>query len=201
MHIGSADQISQGIDYDEQGLEILRSLNDKPGIASALNILGELTRVLGDDAASKRYYEESLAVVKETGERWREAMLYSNLCYLACHGQDFELALQHIRKGFQLVQEINNEYWFAYLLGTAAGPAAGFGRWEDAARLLGASHGLYDKLGSMNQPADQVEHDRTEANIRRELGDQAFEATWKEGHEIPIDEMLSFVLNELGLES
>lgn len=201
MYLENEGEIKQGIAYAEQGLEILRSIDDKPGMASALNILGELTRVLGDDAASKRYYEESLAVVKETGERWREAMLYSNLCYLACHGQDFELALQHIRKAIQLVQEINNEYWFAYLLGTAAGPAAGLGRWEDAARLLGASDGLYEKLGSMNQPADQVEHESMEANIRTELGGQAFEAAWEAGHEVPTDEMISFVLHELSPES
>jgi predicted ATPase/DNA-binding CsgD family transcriptional regulator len=193
-----AEQISKGIQFAEQGLGILRALDDKPGMASALNIVGELYRVKGDDEAAEERYRESLALVKETGERQREAMLYSNLSYLACHRGEYERGLGLVQRSLRIIQELDNDYGFAAFVGVAAGPAAGLGKWEHATQLLGASHALYEKLGSRDQFSDQMEYDRTMARVREHMSEADFDAAWREGHELSRADILSIVFDELG---
>ena len=44
----------------EASLAMFREMNHLPGIAQALNIVGELARISGDDERAKRAYEECL---------------------------------------------------------------------------------------------------------------------------------------------
>jgi tetratricopeptide (TPR) repeat protein len=187
-------EIFQGIAYAQQALSILRSLEDKVGPASALNILGELYRVQGDDESAQRHCEESLTMVKETGERKREAMLYGNLCFLACHRGEYVRALDLIPRSLRIIQDLGSDYGCAYFIGVAAG----LGRWEHAARLLGGCHGRYEKLGSRDQPADQVEYDITKSRVRRRMAEEAFEAAFEEGRDSSPDRLFSIVFEELG---
>ncbi len=48
----------------KQGLDYFRQANDLLGMAQALNILGELSRMLGDYESARLYYEDCLRVAQ-----------------------------------------------------------------------------------------------------------------------------------------
>lgn len=192
------NEIPKGILHSQEALDIQRSLGDNVGMATTCNILGELFRVEGDDKAAERYYEQSLALVEVTGERQREAILYADLCFLACHRGEYERGLALIQRSLRIIDDLENDYGFACFAGVAAGPAAGLGRWERAAHLLGASRGLYEKLGSGDQFADQIEYENTKARVREHMGERDFEAAWQGGHQLTRADILSIVFDELG---
>jgi predicted ATPase len=187
----------QGIALCTQGLEVFRKLEDKPGTACALNNLGELARLQGDYEAARRYYEESLSVTIETGERQREAIMFSNLCYIAYHQQNYKLAMQFAQRSIIVARELTSEYRQACFLAALAGPTAALGRPERAARLLGASHARFEALGTRHQPADQPELDLFEAAARNQLGDKAFQEAWQAGQTLTLQEAVSLALADL----
>jgi len=191
------NDLLQGIKLCEEGLTVLRELDDKPGIAYALNILGEAARQNGDFEAARLYYEESLSIVKETGESQREAMLISNLSLVASHQGNYQLALQLARQSLALAGELKSDFRQSCFLADFAGPAAALGQPERAARLLGASYAQYEALGARHFPVDQLEFDRFEAAARNLMGDVSFQAAWLEGQSMTLQEAVAYALGEL----
>jgi tetratricopeptide (TPR) repeat protein len=192
-------EYSQGMALCTQGSAYFRKLEDKPGMAYTFNTLGELARLQGDYEAARHYYEESLSVVRETGERQREAMLYNNLCFVAYHQQDYLLAMHLAQRSMIVARELKSEFRQACFLATLAGPMAVLGQPERAARLLGASHARFEALGTRHQPADQPELDLFEATARNQLGDEAFQDAWQAGQAMTLQEAVSLALKELDL--
>jgi predicted ATPase/DNA-binding CsgD family transcriptional regulator len=196
LYMENEDEYAEGISLVTQGLAILREVDDKPGIAYALNLLGELARLQGDYQSSERYYLESLAVVKETGERMREGILLSNLCFIAYHQKNYQLAKQHIQEALFILWELNRNYRLAVYFGALAGPTVGLGNPSEAAQLLAVSHTQVEAMGARIQPADLVEHDRIENEIRSQLGEQDFLEEWRLGQEMSLEEALSMALSD-----
>ena len=56
-----------------EGLALSRQLRDTVGIADALNGLALVARSGGNYAAARTMYAESLALLRESGDRWRIA--------------------------------------------------------------------------------------------------------------------------------
>src|SRR2546429_4525348 len=85
-----------------ESLALFRELNHQPGIAQALNIIGEIARYSGDDDRARRAYEECLAISKQTGETRRIVYMCQNLTFIALHEGDAERARDLGRQGLQL---------------------------------------------------------------------------------------------------
>ena len=72
-------EFATAVDLQTQGLAIWRELDDKRGIAEALNRLGETTRDLGDRARGKGLIAESLVLFRELSDKRGIAHALSNL--------------------------------------------------------------------------------------------------------------------------
>jgi non-specific serine/threonine protein kinase len=190
------DQIQQGLELARESLATFRQLDDRPGTAYALNTLGELARLQGDHPAAKRYYEECLDLVKETGERNREAMQYENLGIIAYHEGEFELAKNLIKQGLTLFRQLGTGYGLATVLGSLAGPVAALGKPRRAARLLGAADTHLESIGVDQQPADQPEIRLFLESVRRALTEEEFQSAWQAGQRMTIQEAVSYALRE-----
>jgi tetratricopeptide (TPR) repeat protein len=181
-------QPEAGMPIAEASLALFREMNHQPGIAQALNIIGELARLSGDDERARRAYEECLAVCQQTGEALRTCYNYVNLAYVAQHEGDHERALGLVRQALQLARDRKATRDIASFLWTFAGSIAALGQLMRAARLLGASEAALERMGAFHQPSDQPEIDRIMVAVRDQLDASAFEAAWAEGRAMTLEQ-------------
>jgi predicted ATPase/DNA-binding CsgD family transcriptional regulator len=192
-------EVQQGINLCTQVLAQFRNLDDKPGLAFTLNVLGELARIQNDYKAAQRYYEDSLSLVEETGERQREAMLFNNLSFVAYQQQNYRLALELSQKALRLAHQLKNDFRQSCFIATVAGPTAALGDPERAARLLAASYARFEALGFNHAAVDQKEFKLYEAATRNQLGDEEFLEAWQSGLTMTLREAVPLALNEFDL--
>jgi predicted ATPase/DNA-binding CsgD family transcriptional regulator len=188
------DRITEGLALCKEALALFRSLEDRPGIIFTVNVLGELLRLDGDYERAGRAYEESLTIAREEGDKLRQAVARANLGYVAQHAGDYERAESAILAGLGLLLELENTRYIPQDLAILAGPVAAQGNAEKAARLLGASEALLEKMGLVAQAADQVEIERNEAAVREQLDEAAFEAAWGKGRAMSLEEAVAYAL-------
>jgi ATP/maltotriose-dependent transcriptional regulator MalT len=180
----------------EESLALFRELGHQPGIAQALNILGEIARWSGDDERARRFYEECLATSQQTGERRRISFIYHNLAFLALHAGEAARARDLTRQALQLASVMNNRLLSAEALATLAGAISALGQPEQAARLLGASDGALERLGAFRQPNDQLEIDAISAAVRAQLDEVAFQSAWAVGHALSLEQAAALALDD-----
>jgi non-specific serine/threonine protein kinase len=186
----------EGIGLCEEGLALFRVLDHKPGIARALNALGELARLDGDYERAKQVYEDCLAISRETGDRQREALMLGCLGYVAQHQGDYGRAEALIIKALTLLRELHLRYGIAAFSLALAGPVGAQGQAVRAARLLGAGEALLEAMGVGLQPADKLEVDRYQAAVREQLDEATFEAARAAGRAMSLEEAVAYVLGE-----
>ncbi|MHB1135053.1 MAG: LuxR C-terminal-related transcriptional regulator [Chloroflexota bacterium] len=180
----------------EDGLARFRALGHKPGIAQALNMVGEIARLRGDDGQARAAYKEGLAVCQETGEVRRSCYLYNSLAYIAQHEGDHERALELGRQVLLLARRRNDRHEMAQALMGFAGSLGVLGQARRAARLLGTGEAVLERIGAFSQPSDQPEHERIVAAIRTQLGDAEFEAARAEGRRLPLEAAMADALEK-----
>lgn len=178
----------------EQGLALFREMNHKPGIAQALNIIGEIARFQGDDERARIAYEECLTISRETGERRRIRFMYGNLSFIAQHADDYQTALEWARLCLKLTLELNNRLDIADVVAGLAGIIGMMGEPERAARLLGAWEAALEYMGAVAQPANRPEHDRNVAAVRAQLTPAVFDSAWAEGRALSLDQAVADIL-------
>lgn len=187
----------------EEGLAAFRALGHLPGIAQALNIIGEIARVNGDDARARQVYEECLAVCQRTGEAGRIHYMYGNLAFLAQHAGDAERAWQLAHQGLLLARDRQDRNDIADAIITMAGSlvaggAPPQGTFRRAARLLGAAEAEHERMGTFLQPSNRPEYHRILAKVRGRLDDGLFQAAWAEGRDMTLEQALAYALEGAG---
>jgi predicted ATPase/DNA-binding CsgD family transcriptional regulator len=180
----------------ESSLALFRDMNHQPGIAQALNIIGELARISGDDVRARRAYEECLAVCEQTGEVIRMCYNYANLAYLAQHEGDHARAFALAREALELARGVVYVRDLASFVVTYAGSTAALGQLLPAARLLGASEVALERMGAFYQPADKPEMERIVEEVRVQLDDTSFNTAWAEGREMSLEEAVRYALED-----
>jgi tetratricopeptide (TPR) repeat protein len=196
--IGLPDEYEEAVSLCEEGLASLGALGDEPGVAQALNIIGELARLSGELERAKGVYEECLALSREIGDRRREDMILHNLGFIAQHGGDYERAQAFFREGLALARDLEFDFMIPCCLAGLAGPVGARGQPERGARLIGAAEALFEAMGAGPQPGDRPEYERNVAAVRAQLGEAAFEAAQSEGRAMTAEQAIAYALNEAG---
>ena len=178
----------------EEALALFRTLDHQPGIAYALNVVGEIARYSGDDARARRAYEECLDVCLQTGETRRVALVYFNLAFLAQHEGDYTGALDATRRALQIARSMHNRGEMAWCLPIIAGSLVMLGQPQRAALLLGASESFLERIGAFNLPADKQEFDRIREQVIAALGNTDFQAAVAEGRKLTLEQAVAEAL-------
>ena len=62
---------------------------------------------------------------------------------------------------------------------------------ERAARLWGAAASLREAMGSPLLPTDRAAQERSIANVRAAMGEEAFTASWQEGQAMTLQQVFA----------
>jgi len=189
------DEVEAGIRLCQDGLALFWELDDKPGITRALNVLGELSRMVGDYDHAEVVYKECLALSRQIGDKQRAGVMLSNLSYVAMHQGDYVRAEALIRESLTITVELNTKYFTGLCIAMLAGPVSANGQPERAVRLLGASEGILLSLGASLQPADQIEIDCYLADIRAKLDEKIYREAWSQGRAMSIEDAVAYALD------
>lgn len=183
----------------EEGLTLFRELDHLPGIAQALNIIGEIARISGDHDKAKRAYEQCLAVCRETGEARRMCYMYFGLSHIAQHEGNHAQAMDFGRRGLHLARERKDVNEMADGLAVLAGAFSLCGQAEYAASLLGASEAAAERTGAVHHPSDRPEIDRIISAVQSQLTQSAFETAWAEGRKVRLQQAVEDALKQVEL--
>jgi predicted ATPase/DNA-binding SARP family transcriptional activator len=131
----------------EAALRLYRQLDDPQGIASALQILGSVSREQGRYARAMELHRESLAIAEAAGDSWAVAGAHGYLGFVAWLQRDLELATAECTTALGMFRElgyVDDIAWSLISLGAIARYQRAPGR---AAELLAESRSLSERIG------------------------------------------------------
>ncbi len=198
--INRPEKYEEAIGSCEAGLAIFRELENKPGLAQGLNIMGELARMAGDYSRAREVYETCLAICIETGEIIRQFMMLVCLSFVAYHEGNYERARELSAANTKRMYEIKAKQFALSGLASLAGPLGKLGQPEKATRLLGASRALMAEMGVDYHMGDQHEIARYTESVRAQLDGATFEAAWAEGQAMTLDQAIEYALEGDGAQ-
>ncbi len=104
--MGNPDQARKQL---EQGLQAQRQLGNRPGVAQALNHLGNVALTHARYDQAQAYFEESLDLRRELDDRPGLAALFNNLGVVAVGRGDYEEARKALEQSLQLRRELQDQ--------------------------------------------------------------------------------------------
>ena len=191
--LGDPDQANR---LTEEGLALFRDLDDRSGMASAYNELGEIARVHGQDDQARRNYEAAVAVAEQAGNIRRKYSSLATLSFIAQHENDHMQAIALLRQKLAFAREMKNHHYMAMEIWMLAGSLGAVGEPERAARLLGAAETTLSRIGAHIETTDRPEYERINREVRTLLDEATFQAAWAEGRKMTLEQAVADALDE-----
>jgi len=182
----------------EESRAIQREVGNKLGVAHALGNLGNAIYAQGDYASARALHEESLEILREQGNRLGIAYALNSLGIVVQAQGDNALARSHYQESLAIRRELGNKQGIAESLEAFAHLTGAVGPLERAAALWGAAERLREELGSPLPPGERERYDRRVAEVRQDLGEEAFAAAWSEGRAMPPEQAIVLALQGAG---
>ena len=183
----------------EESLALFEELGDQWGEAMNLGALGNMRWSEGDEAAAQSLLEEGEALFRQMGNKLVNLPRgLVPLGHVALARGDHQRAQHLFADSLSLWQELGNKTGILLSLAGVASVADARGRFEAAARLLGATFALFDftlfDTSSMllDAPASafRAVFDRAVANTRANLDEERFAAAWVEGQGMTLEQAM-----------
>jgi non-specific serine/threonine protein kinase len=175
-------------------LTFYRQIGYSKGVGISPTGKGALAQLQGDWEHAVVFDAESLAILREGGDKEMIASGLHNLGGAVLHQGDARRAAAYFAEGLALSREIGSRYHIAMNLAGIAGVAAAQGQPERSARLSGAAEALFDALGIVVEPVDRTEYDRNREIARAQLDGDAFAAAWEAGRALTIEQAIAEAL-------
>ncbi len=193
--IGQPDPSEEALAYVEEGLDLLQRANDRAGTAQALHVIGELARHSGEQERAIEVFEKGLSIARELGDVLREILILDSLAYMAIYDDDVEKAATLSHEAFTLTIEVDHRPHIPAAIAATAAVSMAESHPDRAARMLGASHAVFEAHGFTARPSDMPDISRTLSVVQEALGSAAFEVAWAEGLEMSMEEAIDYALS------
>ena len=156
-------------------------LPDSSEEAQALHVIGELGRHSGETDRVSEALLNGLSIAREIGDVLREILILDSLTYIAIYDDDVEKAAALSHEAFTLTIEVDHRPHVPAAIAAAAAVSVAEGNPDRAARLLGASHSVFEAHGFAARPSDMPDISRTTSVAQNALDSDAFDVAWAEG--------------------
>jgi tetratricopeptide (TPR) repeat protein len=161
----------------QRSLKLTEELGDYAELAHSLHPLGMLHEARGEYGEALQRYEQSLRIAEEIGDRAGIASSLHQLGLLHQERGEYGEALQHYEQSLRIKEEIGDRVGVANSLGQIGKLHTETGGYEEAFALLLNALAAFLQLQSPNVGivANML---RT---LRKQWGEQAFDAMWRAG--------------------
>lgn len=131
----------------EAALRLYRELDDAPGVARTLQVLGGVAREQGRYARAMDLYGESLSIAEASNDRSAVATAHGYLGFVSWLQAEFERATQECAVALGMFRELGNVGGIVASLISLGAVARHQGAREQAAALLQEGHSLAERIG------------------------------------------------------
>ena len=176
----------------EQSLALLREVNDTWTISLVLLLLGQIRLHQRELVLARELFEASQATLPFEGRlAGLAAVVRIELARVLALQGEVTQARARYQESLALVREIVIMEPIPAILEGLADTVASQGEVVWAARLWGAAENLRETIGTPLPPVYRADYERSVAATRTQLGEQAFAATWQEGRNMTIEQVLA----------
>jgi predicted ATPase len=172
---------------------LARELGDSWLLSIAVNNLGFVALSRGEYERALKLFEESLSIGRELQDQDLLARAFTNLGFTTLMLGDIERARSLLRDALIAGHEIGHVEGFTYGF---VGLGAAYAR-EDparAARLIGRADMLCEETASELAQFEGRVRDEAEAELRADLGEDAYAAVYAEGRALALEDALALAL-------
>ncbi len=145
-----------GQDHIAEALDIFREIDDKAGIAEALESLADTIGWFGETGRRERLYEESLSMYREMGDTSRVADMLSQLARAAMHKGDYARARARFEEALEMEHSGDDKWRIAHLLRGLGDLAHLENDFDKAEKLYTEALGYYRDVGDQVRAAALV---------------------------------------------
>lgn len=165
----------------DETLAMFTEQGDDWGRAITLFYRSNIDHLRGDLARARASAEASAAICREIGYAPALARRQVRLGLILLAEGDMGGATRCITDGLRIAHETGDTWGVAMSLSALAARARHQGHYERAAWLLGATQHLRDTFGVPLWKIDEMEYDRSTAEVRSLLGEPNFQAALERG--------------------
>jgi DNA-binding CsgD family transcriptional regulator len=151
---------------------------------------------VGDQKDTVALLEESLALFREVGDDLDVAITLVYLAFAVLSEGDHERATRLLEEGLPLSQDLGDKNSVANSLEALAAVAGVLGHLPRAARLWGSAYALREDIGAPLPPDERALQEPYIVAARSHREEEVWEAAWKEGYEMSLDEAVDYALSE-----
>jgi tetratricopeptide (TPR) repeat protein len=182
------------VDVDAEIAEtaaLYRKVGDVHGLASLYNNAGYTAIGQGTYECAAAYLDEALVLAERTGEQLRVMLVFENLGLASLFMANLERAMERFAEGLRLCREHGVAWAGAEALAGVAAVAARQGKFERAARLLGAAESLSEFQNAVGARLEQEFF----SPARQQLGKGRWGSAHAEGARLSFDEAVRLALD------
>lgn len=191
---GDYGRARQGI---EPTLPLLRQHKHRDMVALKLHTLGEIARSENNYALARLHLTEAFELAQEIGLISVSRNACSGLGYVALHDGDLVSARVFFGKWRELTKDSINPSIIAFKVVQVASLAAAEKKPWLSIRLFGFGHDFYAERGKEYlDPIEQTEIDRYLAIARSEVSESEFDAAWRAGCALTLEQAIKLALSE-----
>ena len=202
LNLASSNLLSQQLSPAEMGetrqmleavLATFQDENDPFFASCALNNLGELARLAGDDDEARRWYTQGLQLRRTNGDQFSVPIFLLNLGFLALRRGDFKQSRERFEEALAVGQHNDN---VSLMVASAESLALVLGLTGDsnrAAQLLGAAELLREQMDVKLQASDYRDYEHFLGEIRARQDAEAFASAWAAGRGMSLEQLIDAV--------
>ena len=162
-----------------------------PHIGWALNHLGHVAQLQGKYERATQLHGETLLLFREIRENFGIAHAHQSLGETTLAQGNTVRAATHLAEALGLFHDLGDRAGVLWCLAGLAGVAALKEEPDRAAWLWGAAEALRQSVGARTAPAARLTHERLQAEVRKQLGEETFNAKWAEGQAASVEQAIA----------
>ena len=193
-HLDEGDY-SRAQEIFADSLALRRRLGDKRNVANSLTFLATTALLEGDYRQARALLEEALSLGRELSNLLVMCAALVNLAVVSLAEGNVEDAGSLAAESLALCTELGDKRTVVECLHALAAVAASEGRPSRCAVLIGAGEALRAAIGARPSPAAHTVTGRALANVRADLGEEAFERALGEGRALTLEDAISYAFD------